>query len=243
MAFTILRRAVMASAIALFISPVAVRAEESGTFDMLLFGVRAATLSYAGKIERGQYAASGALRTTGLLSLVTDVGYTAQVQGRYRDNRFEPRLYRETARDDDGSYSAEMRYRAGVPQPKGYSPNSATPQSGLNPAGQAGTVDIMTVIFAVLRDQTRDAVCDVSVQMFDGVRRGQITLTQPIVKSNGQIDCSGEYRRLEGFSAQQMAERQRFPFTLTYTPQDADQFRVTRVITETTFGRVTIRRR
>ena len=243
MAITKLSKAVLVAAMALIASPALLRAEESGTFDMILFGIRAATLSYAGKIERGRYAASGALRTTGLLSLVSDVGYTAQVQGRYRNNRFEPRLYRETARDDDGTYSAEMRYRAGVPQPKGYSPGSATPQGGLNPAGQAGTVDIMTVIFAVLRDQTRDALCDVSVQMFDGVRRGQITLAEPIVKSNGQIDCSGEYRRVEGFSAQQMAERQRFPFTLTYTPQDADQFRVTRVITETTFGRVTIRRR
>ena len=229
--------------LALVLSTLPVLAEERGTFDLTLLGVRAATLSYAGRIENGQYAASGALQTTGLLSLVSDVGYSAQVQGLFRNGQFQPRLYRETARDDEGTYTAEMRYRGRVPQPKGYAPARARPSAGLNPATQAGTVDIMTVIFGVLRDQTRAGACKVAFQMFDGIRRGQITLANPTPKSNGQIECVGEYRRLEGFSAEQMAERQRFPFTLTYAPADGDTYRVVRVDTQTTFGRVIIRRR
>jgi len=219
-----------------------VQAAEQGIFDVTLLGVRAATISFAGQIDGGQYAASGQLRTTGLLRLVAQVSYDAQVQGRFRRGQFQPRLYRESARDGDEQFSAEMRYRGRVPQPKGYAPPRNRP-SGLNPASQAGTVDVMTTIFAVLRDQSRAQVCDVALQLFDGARRSQVVLTRPEALPGDQIRCAGEYRRLQGFSAEAMAEQQRFPFSLTYSGLPDGTYRVTRVDTQTTFGRASLRRR
>lgn len=217
------------------------QANEQGIFDVTLLGVRAATISFAGDIEGGQYAASGQLRTTGLLRLVSQVSYDAQVQGRVRGGQFQPRLYRESARDSGEQFSAEMRYRGRVPQAKGYAPPRTT--TGLDPASQAGTVDVMTTIFAVLRDQTGAGVCDVALQLFDGARRSQVVLTQPEALANGQIRCVGEYRRLQGFSDTAMADQQRFPFTLTYSALSSGSYRVTRVDTQTTFGRASLRRR
>lgn len=218
------------------------QAAEQGVFDVTLLGVRAATISIAGRIEGGQYAASGQLRTTGLLRLVAEVAYDAEVQGRVRAGRFEPRLYRESARDGDEQYAAEMRYRGRVPQPKGYAPPRET-GGGLDPATQAGTVDVMTAIFAVLRDQPRSGVCDVALQLFDGARRTQVVLTRPEALPDGGIRCAGEYRRLQGFSAEAMADKQRFPFTLTYAPLSDGTYRVMRVDTQTTFGQASVRRR
>ncbi len=218
------------------------QATEQGVFDITLLGVRAATLSFAGQIEGGQYAASGQVQTTGLANLISQVSYAAQVQGRFRAGRFQPQLYRETARDGDETYAAEMRYRGRVPLPKGYAPPRDRP-SGLDPAAQAGTVDIMTAIFSLLRDQTRAGVCTAAHQIFDGARRSQVVLTQPEARANGQIQCAGEYRRLQGFSTKAMAERQRFAFTLTYAPLSDGTYRVVRVDTQTTFGRASLRRR
>lgn len=217
------------------------QASEQGTFDVTLLGVRAATISFAGEIQGGQYAASGVLQTTGLLRMIAKVRYEAQVQGRFTGGRFQPRLYRESARDGAEQYAAEMRYRGRVPQPKGYAPPRAV--TGLDPASQAGTLDVMTTIFAVLRDQPRSGVCDVAVQLFDGARRSQVVLTRPEVLGDGGIRCTGEYRRLQGFSAEAMADQQRFPFTLIYTAMPGGLYRVTRVETQTTFGRASLVRR
>ena len=216
---------------------------EEGVFDISVLGIRAATLSFAGQIDGSRYSASGRVQTTGLLNMVSEVAYAAQVQGRYRNGQFQPRLYRETAREGGETYAGEMRYSGRTPQPKGYAPPRDQPAGALNPATQTGTVDIMTIVFAVVRDQPRSGVCDVSLQMFDGVRRGQVTLTNPVEGRRGQITCSGEYRRLEGFSAAAMAERQRFPFSLTYSPLSDGTYRVTQVQAQTTFGRATFRRR
>lgn len=221
----------------------AAMAADEGVFDISVAGVRAATLSYAGRIEAGQYAASGQLRSTGLLRFFAQVAYGAEVQGSYRAGRFQPRHYRETAQEGDESYAAEMRYLRGVPQPKGYAPPRSRPTEALDPASQAGTVDIMTVVFAVLRDQPREAVCDLAKQLFDGVRRSQVTLANPQVLADGPIRCAGEYRRLQGFSAKAMAERQSFPFTMTYLPLPDGRYRVHEIRTPTTFGNAVIQRR
>ncbi len=219
------------------------QAAEQGVFDISVAGVRAATLSFAGRIEAGQYAASGQLRTTGLLRLVSQVAYAAEVRGFYRRNRFQPTLYRETAQDGDDSFAAEMRYIRGVPQPKGYAPPRNRPAEALDPATQAGTVDIMTTIYAVLRDAPRADLCTAAHQLFDGARRSQVTLANPQPRADGRIDCAGEYRRLQGFSAQAMADQQRFPFTLTYRPLGDGRYRVVEVVTQSTFGRARLTRR
>ena len=59
----------------------AARAEERAVFDITLLGFRAATLSFAGVVQDGAYAASGQLRSTGIARVVAKVAFDAQVRG------------------------------------------------------------------------------------------------------------------------------------------------------------------
>ncbi len=80
-----------------------------------------------------------------------------------------------------------------------------------------GTVDPLTALYATLRDVDAGQECKIKLPMFDGRHSSQIVLGKPTVKGNAD-PCTGEYRRLAGFSDKEMAEKQRFAFTLTYAP-------------------------
>ena len=108
-----------------------------------------------------------------------------------------------------------MAYKAGVPQVKSYNPPRPPRAEDISPATQGGTVDPLTALFAVLRTVPEAEACMAKLVMFDGRRRSQVVLTAPQRTDDG-ITCRGEYRRLEGFSPEDMAEKSRFPFTLTY---------------------------
>ena len=222
----------------------AARAEERAVFDITLLGFRAATLSFAGVVQDGAYAASGQLRSTGIARVVAKVAFDAQVRGVVRAGRFHPRSYAERAVTDEASSAGAVRYVGRTPQDKVYDPPRAVDSHGVPARDQAGTVDPMTVIFAALRDQPRAGVCALAYPVYDGARRSQVTLTQPSAETSaGRLTCQGEYRRIAGFSPQSMAERQSFPFELTYQRQPDGLYRVVLVTTPTTFGQATLRRR
>lgn len=219
-------------------------AREEAVFDITLLGLRAATLTFAGTVEGGQYAASGHLHSTGIARMVANVRFDAQVRGVIRSGRFQPRHYTERAVMPDRSAAGTVRYVGRTPQDKVYIPPRDTDPDAVPAKTQAGTVDPMTVIFAALRDQPREKLCSLSYQVYDGARRSQVTLSNPSAEnSRGQLTCQGEYRRIAGFSAKAMAERQRFPFQMTYQRQPDGVYRVILVQTPTTFGQATLRRR
>ena len=79
--------------------------------------------------------------------------------------------------------------------------------------------------------------------MFDGRRRSQVVLKSPKPLSDGGVSCSGEYRRLEGFSEKEMAEKQRFPFVMTLALTDGDMMQVTEISMDTLYGKGRLKRR
>lgn len=220
------------------------QAEERAVFDISLLGLRAATLTFAGVVQGREYAASGQLRSTGIARIVAKVRFDAQVRGVLRGTRFQPRQYTERAVTDDRASAGSVRYAGRTPQDKVYNPPRAVDQHGVAARTQSGTIDPMTVIFAALRDQPRESVCALSYPVYDGARRSQVTLARPSAEDRrGRLTCQGEYRRVAGFSAAAMAERQSFPFEMTYQRQQDGLYRVVLVTTPTTFGRATLRRR
>jgi hypothetical protein len=129
-----------------------------------------------------------------------------------------------------------------VPQVKSYAPPRDPDEGGLDPATQGGTVDPLTAMYAFLRDRPAAAACNQRLVLFDGERRSQLALGPPR-PADGGISCDGEYRRLEGFSAEDMAERTRFPFSLRLEPAAGDLLRVTEVRMQTLFGPAVMARR
>ncbi|MGQ0566064.1 MAG: DUF3108 domain-containing protein [Gemmobacter sp.] len=215
---------------------------DNHTFDVTLKGLRAATLSFAGEQSGNAYSVSGKLESRGLAAMVRKVRYDATARGSARGGKYTPSAYSEKADTGKRKSASVMEYRRGVPQVKSYDPPREPRPEDLDPARQGGTVDPLTALYATLRDVEAGQECKVALQMFDGRRRTQIALTGR--KAEGEtVSCRGEYRRIAGYSAEDMAEKTRFPFVLTYAPKGDGRMQVQTITTETLYGTATLTRR
>jgi hypothetical protein len=212
------------------------------TFDITLRGLQAATLSIAGEQSGNAYSVSGKLESKGLAAMIRKVRFDATVQGRAKGGRYTPAAYSEQTNTGKRKSASQMEYRKGVPQVKALSPPRDPEPNDLNPAQQGGTVDPLTALYATLRDVDAGQECKVALQMFDGRRRSQIALSGRKAEGDN-VTCRGEYRRVAGFSAEDMAEKTRFPFVLTYAPIEQGRMRAVKVTTETLYGTATLTRR
>ncbi|MGB3148437.1 MAG: DUF3108 domain-containing protein [Paracoccaceae bacterium] len=205
-------------------------------FDISIKGLSAARLTIGGSVNASTYVAKGTLKSAGLLAFVKKVRYDAETSGHFAAGRFTPARYSEKADTGKRQSEAVMAYVGGVPQVKSYNPPKKARAQALDPATQGGTVDPLTALFAILRAVPRDAACDQVLTLFDGRRRSQVTLG-PAKTAGDAISCDGEYRRLEGFSAKDMAEKARFPFQLTYGPAAGEAMvQVTEISMDTLYG-------
>ncbi len=217
-------------------------AEDPVIFDLSIRGILAGTLSFSGQATDGRYAVSGRLESAGLVGMIRQVRYDGQAEGSLQQGRFTPVRYREQA--DTGRRQSEsvMEYRGGVPQVKVYNPPRDLGSDGIDPATQGGTVDPLTALFATLRDVAPGEECNRSLTMFDGKRRSQLVLGAPAAVEGG-LACPGEYRRLAGFSADDMAEKSRFPFTVRLVPGTSGLMQVEEVTMESIYGNARLKRR
>ncbi|PZR00089.1 MAG: DUF3108 domain-containing protein [Cereibacter sphaeroides] len=218
-----------------------VMAADAVVFDLSVRGIKAGTLTFTGDAGGGRYEVKGRLESAGLVGMLRKVRYDGQADGALKGEKFTPARYFEKA--DTGKRQSEsvMEYRRGVPQIKVYNPPRAPGEGGLDPATQGGTVDPLTAMYAALRDVPAGQECNKKLVLFDGKRRTQVVLGKPRATDAG-VSCAGEYRRLEGFSADDMAEKSRFPFTL-YLQPEGGQMRVTEVAMESIYGNAKLIRR
>ncbi|MCX8507267.1 MAG: DUF3108 domain-containing protein [Rhodobacteraceae bacterium] len=232
------RAALLAACLPMMLALPAVGADQtdSATFDISIRGFTAASLSINGAVKGQGYAASGVLKSAGLLGFLKKIRYDADVTGRLVKGRYVPARYHEKADTGKRQSDALMAYKAGVPQLKAYSPPRARQKGDIDPTSQGGTVDPLTALYAVLRDVPGTEACRLRLFMFDGRRRSQVVLSTP--RPEGEtIICTGEYRRLEGFSEKEMAEKIRFPFTLIYQPSGPGMVHVSEVSMDTLYGK------
>ena len=208
----------------------------SAVFSISIRGLSAATLTLNGAAMGQRYQASGTLKSAGLLGLVKTIRYDAKVEGRRIADRAVPVRYSETADTGKRQSAAVMAYKAGVPQVKSYVPPRPPRVDDIDPATQGGTVDPLTALYLILRDVPAAKACAMKLTLFDGRRRSQIMLGKP-AKSGDQITCAGEYRRLDGFTPEDMAEKNRFALSLTYGQSAKDMVHVTEISMDTLYGK------
>lgn len=211
---------------------------EEARFDFVLRGFTAGTLSFAGEgAPGGAYAVAGKLRTAGLAALVKTMRYDAKARGTITAaGAYKAQSYSEDADTGRRQSQAQITWSGGVPQvTRSASTREAKPWD-IAPESQPGTVDPLTAMFAVLRDQPEGAACSQDLRLFDGRRATRVTTGKP-QKQGETVVCTGEYRRVAGFSPDDMAEKTRFPFTLTLEPAGNGMLRVTEVAMETLYGR------
>lgn len=220
----------------------AAQTTDSASFDLRIRGLGAGSLVFSGVQEGSGYAVNGKLESGGLLGMLKRVRYDATVQGRVGSGGYVPGRYSEMADTGKRQSRAVMGYRAGVPQVTEYQPAREPRSYDVDPATQGGTVDPLTALYATLRDVDAGQECNRSLQIFDGRRRTELVLGAPQATGAG-VSCAGEFRRVAGYSADDMAEKTRFPFTLSYAPVEGGRMRVVEVATDTLYGRATLTRR
>ncbi|MBZ4023765.1 hypothetical protein CKO11_15030 [Rhodobacter sp. TJ_12] len=212
-------------------------------FDVLLKGIKAGELVIDGKIQGNRYGVIGVMQTTGLAAALKKIRYDASADGTFSRGVFRPRSTKISARRGESRSKNAVIYKGGVPASVIHEPPRAPRPNDVDPAKQGGTIDPLTALYAVLRDVDRDEACKLKVVMFDGTKRSQVALSTPQAAGDGVI-CAGEYRRLAGFSDKDMAEKTRFPFTLTYAPTpDGQRLQVVEISTDTILGKGRLKRR
>ena len=224
-----------ALALCLLAQPLAADQTDVAVFDISIRGITAATLTLGGAIKANGYAASGTLKSSGILGLLKKIRYDAKANGTVTNGRFTPSRYTETADTGKRQSEAVMAYKRGVPQVKSYQPPRPPRPDDIAPATQSGTVDPLSALYAVLRDVPAAEACKLRVFLFDGRRRSQVVLASPQASGDG-VTCRGEYRRLDGFSPEDLAEKSRFAFALTYGPAAKGWVHVTEISMDTLYG-------
>lgn len=230
----------MATAAALAF-PAGAERTDSVSFKVYLKGLPIGILAFNGIEKDGAYAVAGKLKATGIVGALLKVGYEAEVRGAVANGAFVPARYKEIRDDRNGRRTAWMEYRDGVPGPKRYDPPRKSTSGVIDPATQKGTVDPLTALYVVLRDQDGPDPCDRALAIFDGKKRAGLRLS-PLAASPEEVRCSGEYRRVAGYSAREMREKPVFPFTITYR-LSGGRWRAERIDTDTIHGRAVLRRR
>ena len=233
---------VLAAVMVLGLTGPAAAVEDQGSFDLILRGIRAGSLSCSGVEEGGSYSVTGRLKTGGLAALLRKIRYDASSNGSVSDGRYVPVSYTENADTGKRQSQAVMAYRRGVPQVKSYNPPREPKPFDVDPATMGGTVDPLTALYATLRDVDAGGECQVSLKLFDGKRNSQIT-TSDRQEAGAEVVCQGEYRRLAGYSADDLAEKTRFAFTMIYSPTEGGRMRVTEVSMDTLYGKARLVRR
>lgn len=221
--------------------PAGADSSSSGTFDLAIKGFRAGVLQFNGTSNGSSYAVTGRLESTGLAAMIRKIRYDAKASGRFSGGRWTPLRYDEQADTGKRQSRSRLEYAGGIPSEMIKQSREGRPNY-VDPATQGGTVDPLTALYATLRDVAAADACTLKLVMFDGARRSQITLAAAQTAGD-TITCAGEYRRLAGFSDKEMAEKQRFPFELTYGPGEGGMVRVVGVTMDSLYGRASLTRR
>ena len=181
------------------------------SYTVKIAGIPVGLLGIAANTSNRQYAVAGDIRSTGILAAFAKVHFKATSRGWFRGAYgFKPRDYRAESLSKDNQSSMSMHYSTGQPIPSEISPEPALPGKK-----QVGTIDPMTAIFAAFRDRSRDQLCKGDLEIYDGKTRASLKLTPgDITKDSAR--CTGEYKRVAGFSDDKMAEGNTFPLEIDY---------------------------
>lgn len=216
---------------------------ESGQFDLLVAGISAARMDFSATRQGDSYTVTAGFSSTGLLALMRRVQFTARTEGVIENGL--PRPSRYEARAEAGRRSGEMvmDYADGTPQVRIDQPPREPADWQIDAATQGGTVDPISALFVTMRDVAPGAECNRSFRMFDGRRATELTVGPSRPGEDGTLTCNGEYRRVAGYPPEDMAERTRFPFTLTLTPSADGTLRVVEVEMDSLIGKARLIRR
>lgn len=222
---------------ALLSQPVPVRADgaEVMRFTASVLGLTAGRMTLSANRKGRAYAVTSQTASAGLAGLFQSFTVTNRVRGVESGGAFRPDRFESKADGARAGRGAEIVYKGGVPNVISMDEERQPDAPVLDPAGQVGTVDPLTMTYALLRDVDAADACRLKLEVFDGHRRSRVSLGKPEAQEGGLL-CHGLYRRVDGYPPDEIAERQDFPFTLSYVPLPDGRLRPAEVVLDSLFG-------
>lgn len=190
----------------------------SSTFSVRLFGAPVGRMVIAANTGAGAYTAKGEFRTTGLVGLLARVRFTMSARGQGAPLAMRSQSYVE---DLD----------------TGFRTSAASIRFGSNDR----RIDPLTALVAALVDRPVDKGCRYDGETFDGIRSMRIRIREG-ASSADELVCSGQLRRLAGYTAEEMAEATTFPFSIAFS-RTGERLVVRRADVVTIHGNVALVRR
>lgn len=226
-----------------FLMPASALAQEDivAQYQVRFGPLRVADVTFRATETDSAYAAAGRVTSAGLAGAFRNIRFDLSSQGRRDATGPAPDAYVEDVDTGRRVSQVEIRYRSGIPSVQRMVPDPDPDQAAwdLVPEDQAGTLDPMTALYVLARPRPLARLCDWSVAVFDGRRRSLLRLEG--AETQGQaVTCEGAYQRVAGFAPEDMAERRVFPFQATFAAMANGDWRLTRVETQTLYGRVRI---
>ncbi len=189
------------------------------------------------------YAATGEVRSRGLLGLLRPFYFDLRVEGQRAGDTLRPGTYRGNMDTGWRQVQVRMRYVDGLPEIQSIAPDEPRRPWSVNPADLAGTVDLMSALYRVARPQPRAGLCGWSLDTFDGRRHARIQLdAAPPDPDAGRVTCQAAYLRVAGYAPGDLADRRSYPFTLTYAEDPAGLWQLAQAVAQTPYGRVRLLR-
>ena len=228
--------------LALFILwPTMLLAEDSLTarFDVRFGPLRVAEIVIAMTETDSAYAAAGRVTGAGLAGAFGNIHFDMAAEGRRDGARLLPLIYREDVNTGRRASRVTLAYEDGQPVIVSALPVRAARDWDIDPADQTDTIDPMSALYRLARPRPLAPLCGWSVAVFDGRRRSSLTL-DAAEGTGDSVVCEGRYTRRAGFPPEAMAERRVFPFTAEYSRGPDGDWRLTRMVAQTLYGRVRI---
>ena len=203
-------------ALPLFVAPPAFATNTDALFDVEAWGVKIGEFRVSGRDRSGSYDVKAGFETTGVVKQLGRIWFTMSVKGRKAGDTFVPRLYAEQVQTGRRKSSAQLDYASGFPLLTGGKLGTEDAEV-LDATAQTDTVDPLTAMFIALRDQPRAGLCKLNQPIFDVARRTIAYMTGRR-EDGDRVICTGQFRRLGGYSAKQLRQGRNSSYEVTYVP-------------------------
>ena len=212
------------------------------TYDLYVGGLRAGEMTVSLDVSSGVYEAAAMFRTVGIVGFFADQEIHARVVGETNGERFQPLRYVSKANEDGKRKLVEIEFHLNGPSNVSATPELRRKPWSIDPVEQTGTLDPLSAILLAFGPRDAQRACNSQIEAFDGRHRFAIRVG-PVRMHGERILCAGEYVRVAGYKPKTLRKRPSEGFTMQLEPHSDGTFRVTRLISDGSFGAVVIKLR
>ena len=161
------------------------------------------------EISDAEFVIEGSITSSGLASALSGFGHASRVRGTIREGELRQRSYVSMTKTRKRRSEAGIVYVGDRPDVRYYRPEREPRDYDLVPSEQRGTLNPTIAAYFMLRDATRETLCDQTYDIYDGRRRTNLVLETPEIVA-GEATCQAAFRRIAGYSREETRRKVQF---------------------------------